>query len=258
MPDASKARKEISKLGVRAARSGSLYVVGQMTASLSVLVMLALLARLLQPALFGLYAIIVAFYSLLGICGQFSLGTAVRKKIPETRSRKERSMLISNAYAIAITISITIAVLGIVFSGGIATYIYHQPSIGTALALASVLVIFWVFFNLTSSVLVALDKVKEAVIIDLLYSILQPIAAVGLVYMGYGVFGAIAGITFSIIVGSALGLFYLSKEIDSLIVKPVKKVVRELMNFATPVATSNVAVLGPPYFAILLLGVYAA
>ncbi len=258
MPDASKARKEIRKLGVRAARSGSLYVAGQVAASLSVLIMLVLLARFLQPSLFGLYAIIVAFYSLLGTFAQFSMGTAVRKKVPELKDRKQRSVLISNAYAIATTIAIVIAIAGILLSGDIATHIYHQPSIATPLALASVLVVFWMLFNLTSAVLVGLDKVKEATIIDLVYSVLQPIAAVGLVYLGFGVLGAIAGITFSIIVGSALGLFYLSKQIDNLIIKPTKKVIKELMEFATPVATSNIALLGPPYFAILLLGVYAA
>jgi O-antigen/teichoic acid export membrane protein len=258
LPEPAKESEAVTKLGVRAARSGTIYVVGQVVASVSVLVLLALLARLLQPAEFGLYAIIIAFYTLLGICGNFGIGTALRKRLPEAKDKKERSELISNAYAIALVIAIIIAVLGVIFSSDIATYVYHQPSIAMALQLASLLVIFWVIFNLTMSVLVGLEKVKEATIIDLFYSILQPIAAVGLVLLGYGIFGAIAGIAISIILGSLLGIFYLSKHIEKRIIKPTKKIIKELMAFSTPIATSNIAVLGPPNFAILLLGVYAA
>jgi O-antigen/teichoic acid export membrane protein len=242
---------------VKAARSGVIYVVGQVVGSVSVLVLLALLARLLKPSEFGLYAIIIAFYTLLGIAGNFGIGTALRKRLPETKDKSERSELITNAYAIAMVIALIIAVVGVVFSGTIANYVYHQPQIASGLQLASILVIFWVFFNLTISVLVGLENVVQATIIDLLYSILQPIMAIGLVLLGYGIFGAIAGIAISIIIGSLLGLYYLSKHIDK-IIKPTKKIIKELMDFSTPIATSNIAVLGPPNFAILLLGVYAA
>lgn len=257
MPESSKTDNAKSSVGIKTAKNGVLYVVGQLVGSVSILVLLILLARLLQPALFGLYAIVIAFYTLLGIGGNFGVGTALRKRLPETKDKEERSALISNGYVIAMAVSLVIAIAGILLSHYIAVSIYHQPSLSTALQLASVLVIFWVFFNLTIAVLVALDKVLEATIIDLVYSVIQPIAAITLVLLGYGIFGAIDGIAISIVLGSMIGLYYLSKEIHRLI-KPTKKLLKELFSFSAPVATSNMALLGPSNFAILLLGVYAS
>ncbi len=243
--------------GVKTARNSILYVGGQIAGSFSVLVLLLLLARLLHPAEFGLYAIVIAFYTLLGIGGQFGVGTALRKMLPEAGGKAARARLIINSYAIVMAIAVIIAVLGLIFSGAIATSIYHQPTIASALQLASVIVIFWAFFNITIAVLVGLERVREATIIDLLYSVLQPIIAVGLVLLGYGVFGAMAGIAISIIIGSALGLAYLWKEIGDNIIRPTKDAIKKLLDFSVPVATSNIALLGPANFAILLLGVYA-
>lgn len=258
LPALQKKENPEKETGIKTAKNGILYIAGQVVASVSVLVLLVLLARLLQPSNFGLYAIIIAFYTLLGICGNFGIGTAIRKKLPELTTKEERSELIGNAYALAMLIAVIIAVAGVLLSSTIASSVYHQPELSEALQLASVLVIFWVFFNLTISVLVGLDKVKEATIIDLVYSLLQPIAAVSLVILGYGVFGAIAGIAISIIIGSILGLYYLSNHLINKIIKPTKKLIKELLDFSTPIATSNIAVLGPPNFAILLLGVYAS
>jgi O-antigen/teichoic acid export membrane protein len=257
LPKASKDDKGSKTIGVKTAKNGILYVVGQVVGSFSILVLLALLARLLKPSNFGLYAIVIAFYTLLGIIGNFGIGTALRKKLAETNDKTRRSTLISNSYFIAMAASLIIAIAGVLLSSTIATYVYHDSSLAGALQLASVLVIFWVFFNLTIAVLVGLEKVKEATIIDLFYSVVQPIAAVGLVVLGYGILGAVSGIAISIVLGSALGLFYLSKEIENRIIKPTKKIIKELMAFSTPIATSNIALLGPQNFAILLLGVYA-
>jgi O-antigen/teichoic acid export membrane protein len=243
--------------GVKTARNSILYVGGQIAGSFSVLVLLLLLARLLHPAEFGLYAIVIAFYTLLGIGGQFGVGTALRKMLPEASNKAERAKLIINSYVIVMVVAIAIAIVGLIFSSAIATSIYHQPSIAGALQLASVLVIVWAFFNLTIATLVALDRVKEATIIDLLYSVMQPIAAVSLVLLGYGVFGALAGIAISIIIASVLGLAYLWKEIKGHIIRPAKETIKKLLDFSAPVATSNIALLGPANFAILLLGVYA-
>ncbi len=256
MAEELKANENVSG-SIKTARNGILYVAGQLAGSFSVLILLLLLARLLHPPEFGLYAIVIAFYTLLGIGGQFGVGTALRKMIPEADGQEERAKLIINGYAIVVSIAIVIALAGLIFSNIIATSIYHQPSIANALQLASVIVIAWAFFNLTIAVLVALEKVKEATIIDLFYSVLQPIAAVSLVILGYGVFGAIAGIAISIIAGSLLGLVYLWNEIGSSIIRPTKRMIKKLLDFSAPVATSNIALLGPANFAILLLGVYA-
>ena len=149
----SKEGKDTKTIGVKTARNGIIYVVGQIVGSFSILVLLALLARLLKPANFGLYAIVIAFYTLLGIIGNFGIGTALRKKLAETNDKAKRSALISNSYSIAMLIALIIAVAGVLLSGTIANYVYHQPSVATALQLASILVIFWVFFNLTIAVL---------------------------------------------------------------------------------------------------------
>lgn len=248
--------KESSKAKV--ARHGIIYVAGQLAGSVAVFVTLIILARQLQPGPLGLYAIAIAFYTLLGIFSTFSLGTALRKKLAEDRSEADRAKLVSSAYSATLTLSLIIALIGILSSGFVATNIYHQPGIATALVFASILVILWALFNTTISVLVGIGRVKESAIVDVVYSVIQLIAAPGLVLLGYGITGAVAGLGIGLLCGVVAGVLYILKDMKLTRASVDPQAIKEIVGFSVPVFISSLALQGAYNLGILLLGTFAS
>lgn len=244
-------------LGIKAAKGTLTYVIGNIIGSLAVLLLLIILARLLTPSDFGLYAIAIAFYNILS--GHFIFGTVLRKDLPKMQDDREKAAeLISNTYFVAFMVAIAISVIAFLFSNAIAVSIYHNAAFTSSLQLAALLVFLYALFNLLLATLIAVDKVKEGTVMYLLYAFIQLFASVGLVLAGYGVFGAVIGLGLGLIIPSLLGLYWVMRHIKGRLVKPSRKVMRYVVGFSTPVLASSVAQQGPPNLAILLLGVYAA
>ncbi len=259
MPRSNKTKSEINKLGVSTAKGSVIFVSAQVFSSVVTLLLLVGMTRLLKPADFGLYSIAVAFAAVLGMGGNFGIGTALRKMLPENLRNRQRVMdLINGSYFISCVLALAISILGIIFSGWIATNIYNNASLSLPLQIASAVVFLSVIMNTTFGALVGVDKVKEAAVADILYSTFQLIASVPLVLLGYGITGAMVGYAFGFLIGIGLGIFYLVSKIGYRITKPLKKTTSELFRFSVPIAVSNIAAFGATNFAVLILGVYAS
>jgi O-antigen/teichoic acid export membrane protein len=242
----------------RIARDGIIYVTGQMVGSVAVFITLIILARQLHPAELGLYGIAIAFYTLLGLFSTFSLGTALRKKLAEDRGKEGRMKLVSSAFSVALSFSLIIALVGVCVSGIAATQIYHPPQIADALVLASLLAVFWARFNVTISILVGIGRVKESAIVDVVYSVIQLVAAPVLVAMGYGIFGAVAGLGIGLVCGTAVGVLYIVKDLRIEKASVEVSTMKEIVGFSFPVFVSSLALQGAYNLGILLLGTFAS
>src|SRR5262249_13744570 len=151
-----------------------------------------------------------------------------------------------------------VSIIAFVASNYIATSVYKNPSIVVDLQLASLMAFITVIFNLTLAVLVALDRVFEAALANVLYVVVQFIGIIAFIYLGYGVLGSILGLLAGLLFGVALELYYLLSDIDYKIIRPTRKIMKELTSFSLPVVISQIATIGAANFAILLLGVYVA
>ena len=195
-------------LGVKAAKGTLIYTTGNIVGSLAVLLLLAILARLLTPSDFGLYAVAIAFYYIFAT--HYIFGVVLRKELPNSRSREHASELMSNCYFVALIIAFAVAVVAMLFSNVIAVSVYHNAGLTLPLQLAAILVFFYVLFNVLLATLIAIGKVAEGTIMYLVYSFAQLFASTALVLMGYGVFGAIAGLGISLAIPSLLGVYWAS------------------------------------------------
>jgi O-antigen/teichoic acid export membrane protein len=233
-----------------------IYTTGNIVGSLAVLLLLAILARLLSPSDFGLYAIAIAFYYIL--TSHYIFGVVLRKELPNSRSRERASELMSSCYFVALAIAFAVAVVAMLFSSSIAVSVYHNASLTLPLQLAAALVFFYVLFNVLLATLIAIGKVAEGTIMYLVYSFVQLFASTALVLMGYGIFGAIAGLGISLVVPSLLGMYWASSYIKGRFVRPTKAVIKRIMNFSAPVLASSIATQAPPNLAILFLAAYTS
>lgn len=256
MRKGDKKRSPARNLGIRTAKGTLTYITGNVIGSLAVLLLIIILARLLNPPDFGLYAIAIAFYSILS--GHFIFGVVLRKELPNMGDSKEKAReLISSCFVVALLVALAVSIAAMLLGGPIAVYIYHDASLTGSLMLAGALVFFYSLFNLMLATLIAIGRVKEGTIIYLAYAFLQLVFSVGLVLMGYGIFGAIVGLGIGLAIPSLLGLYWIMKHLEGRLAMPTKKMMRHVVDFSSPVLASSLANQGPPNLAILLLGAFA-
>ncbi len=250
---------DVQELALSTAKKSVIYVGGEIATSVVTFIMIIVLARLLQPAAFGLYSIAIAFNMILGIASNFGIGNAFRKMIPEFGSSKQKiNELLGNGYFVATTLGLVIAIAGIIASGYIATNMYGNSTLALPLEIASLAEFFTVLFNLTQGALVGLGMVKEATYANGVYSFAYLFVSIALVLLGYGVTGAVTGLLLGLVLGSIVGFTYTIAKTGFSMIKPAKDYIKKLMNFSVPVMVSYVATQGAQNLAVLILGVYAA
>lgn len=249
--------ESLKSLGLKTARRGSIFVSGKLVNAVVALAILVYLARALRPVDYGLYTIVMAYSLVLGMGGNFGMGTAFRKMVPERIGNTELvRKLVSNGIFVSAGVALVISIAGIAASPYIASNIYHNPSITIPLMIAAASIVLSVLFNASVSALVGMHRAWESTVANLFYSISQLALIILLVSMGYGILGAMSAYAVSIIIGSAVSFAYLAKYLGAKIEKAERKIISEITRFSMPVVASNVAMLGIMNFAPMLLGIY--
>jgi len=253
--------EEVQELSLDTAKKGVIYIGGEIATSVVTLILLIFLARFLQPSLFGLYAIAIAFNAILGIASNFGVGTTFRTLIPKMKMEKEKEKIdemLCNGYFVALVLALLLTIAGMIASPYIANNIYHNSALVLPLELASIAEFFTVLFNLSQGAMVGLGLVKEATIANGVYSVLYLVGSVVLVLLGYGVTGAVAGLVVGLVLASVPSIYYIVKDTKLKLTGLRKQVMKKVTEFSVPIVTSYVATQGAQQFSVLLLGVYAA
>ncbi len=251
------AKEELEEFGIETAKSTSMYVGAQLASTIISFLVLILAARVLGPADFGIFIIAIAFETLLGFGGNLSFGSALRRMLPLNMNNKKRlRSLLCNAYFVGSVTGLTITIIAFAFSSAIATAVYHNAHLALPLHIASVMILLTVLFNVGLSSLVGLGRIKDAAISDLFYSSAQLAAVALLLYAGYGISGAVAGMLMGFLAGVAAEAFCLRRAIGSIASKLSKKVIKQILGFSLPVFASDISTMGLTNFAVLLLGVF--
>ncbi|HVC58369.1 MAG TPA: oligosaccharide flippase family protein [Candidatus Acidoferrales bacterium] len=256
--EAAKTSSEVEELALTTAKRGAIYVIGDVLTSLLTLLMLIILASMLMPSDFGLYSIVIAFSTLLGIGSNFGVGTALRKMLPELKGAGKIRTMLSSGYLISLSIGLIIAILGILFSGYLAVNVYHNAALTLPLQLGSAAELFAVLYNLSLAALVGVGLVKEAAISNTIYSFFSLVFSVGLVLLGFGIMGAILGYLLGMLAGGLVGVAYLVFKGGYGIARPNMADSKKLTSFSMPVVASHVAMNGATNFAVLFLGIFVA
>ena len=87
---------------------------------------------------------------------------------------------------------------------------------------------------------------------------MEMVAAIVLVYLGFGVLGAIAGIAIGTFIGLLVSFASLFEDLELKTFKATKKMIGKLTSFSIPVVISYVFQNGIINFGILFLGIYAS
>jgi stage V sporulation protein B len=256
-PHGTTDRRGLSRFGVESAAGGIIYTSSSVIRSGGTLALLILLARLLGPYEFGLYSIVFAIASFLGLNSDYGLGFSLKKKLPEADGKARINSLISSSMLITLVIGIVLAAGSVLLGRYVAVGLYSNPQLTSPIIVSVCSLVFSALFILTTSALLGLRKNAHAGISYIIHAILQFIFSAALVLLGYGVYGALLGMLLSYLAAFAVALALLF--IDGYRpAAPQKAVIREITTFSAPILVSNITVNGTRNLGIVLLGIVVA
>ncbi|MEM0150131.1 MAG: oligosaccharide flippase family protein, partial [Candidatus Micrarchaeaceae archaeon] len=258
MEEENPAEIGISEFGASTAKGSLIFTSSKVLSAIVTLALLIFLARVLKPADYGLYAIVVAFSTTLHASGNFGMATAMRKKLPQLKSLHDKFLTLSSAYAMSLAVTALVVIAGVAISGLLAVYAYNDSALQFPLEIGAVMVLFSVMFNLSISALIGIGKVAGSSISVIVYSAVQLIAVVIFVLMGFGIVGALLGTVLGLLAGFIVAIAYTLKYIGFEFVKPTKAEMGELGKFTLPLVVSGISVNGSKSIAVLVLGIFAS
>ncbi len=254
-------------VGNSALRMLSSLLVGKVLSVMLTALSLILLARLLDPSGYGVYTVAIGFAALLGAAAPFGISTYLSKYLAEAGAKRENlaiSKAITDGYFIIFIVAAIFAIMGLLMSGYASHYIFTTSNVPTIdLVIASLTVFFSVIFGISYSALVGLGRGRDASIVTVLTSLIQLVVGVGLVLLGYGVYGALVGLLAGDIVSFFVSNYMVyadvKKRFGFKFTKLDKRHITDILKFSLPVATNNLlSSSGINNFAVLLLGAFAA
>ncbi|MEM0086993.1 MAG: oligosaccharide flippase family protein [Candidatus Micrarchaeaceae archaeon] len=247
-----------TELGVKTANVAAFVAFGKVLSLVIGVVMFVVVARLLGPSNYGIYTLALGASGLFSALASFNITAYFNKYIPKLQNegkREEISTIITTGILILLIIGIVLSAAGVLLSGAIATYIFHNPSETAAIQIAMIGIVFSLLYGALYSVLVSFGDGKRASVAALTNSSFQAFLSIILVLMGFGAVGAISGYVAGLFSGSAASLMLALKHAElKLKMQRFSAVAKELLSFSLPVTGANIIGSMVSNFSVILLG----
>ena len=251
-----------SGLGRSAARLLYPLYLGQFLGVLVTLATFVVTTRLLGPAAYGLYVLAFGFANLFGSVGTFGTGTYMNRNIAKAvyeNKAEKLSDAIVPAYLILVPVAIVLTIVAIAISNYVAVYFLAAHSIsGLTLMLAAATIFFSMVENSSVQGLVGFTKTKLASVTSLSVDIIQLASIVFLVYLGYGVNGAVAGMLIGYVFGFLISVYFIFSSAMGYkgfsIRKPSLRTMKEALGYSAPLALNNISLRGLENASIIFMG----
>ncbi len=170
------------------------------------------LARYLGPADYGLFGVIISLYLINRAFLNVGIPRAISKFIPETPSKKKD--IFQSALALQVLLAISFASLYIFFSRPISSLL-QDASLQDYLVFLGIAVVPLSFYSLnTSGFLNGLHLFMFQALVKTLFPLLRTLLTILLVFLGFGLWGALWGYQLALIFGLVLAWFFLRRQHD--------------------------------------------
>jgi O-antigen/teichoic acid export membrane protein len=255
--------KDRETVGRRSARTFSALTLGRVVSLATALAALVIMARLLGPSQYGLYALAYAFFYLISATNNFGFGFYLTKRLSEHGDSKDSegfsSALVSSYISVA-AIGIALTLIGIAASGYAAALFHSSGATPLLFVLASLTVVFSMLYGTSDYALIGIGRNAIAVAMEIGENLVLIAASVILIGMGYGASGAVAGLLISYALAGVAGtllVFWASSKLVRLRLRlPSRKEFADGFRFSLPMAAVNTLSSIIFGFGTLLLGVY--
>ena len=253
---------ETLELGVKSAKVASLVALTQVVSTVISGIALIVLARLLQPEQYGIYTLAFSTSLIFSVLGTSGIGHYLNKYIPVWTARRKKDELkkdLGTSFLTLACICIAAILVGIAFSGTISEYVFHSTAYVLLIDLALASIISTQLMFLSYNTLIGFRDGTGSAVTYSLGTLAIAAGSIGLVVMGYGVYGAIGGSIAGSIIGLITGLFFILKHSGmALFTNDFWARARRILGFSLPVAGAGIVGTFMNNFSILYLGVFSS
>jgi O-antigen/teichoic acid export membrane protein len=168
-----------------------------------------LVARLLAPSEYGLYAIALVAPSLIQNFRDWGINVAMIKYSAQYKTEdqiaKVKSILVSGLFFETV-LGLTLSVLSLLLSDFLATSVFNRPTITPLIQIASLSILTGALLNAAQAAFTGMERMELNSITLIVQSIVKTILMPSLVILGLGAFGATIGYTVSFLIAGLTGL----------------------------------------------------
>jgi O-antigen/teichoic acid export membrane protein len=187
---------ELAKIGEESARGGLSLMVGTATSAIIGAVGVIVMARLLGPTSYGLYTLALVVPALFVSIADLGVSPSLTRYAASLRSDRKYARLaglLGSGVTVNLIAGSIALILGFAFSGQLATLVLQRQDIGQLVALASLMILFQGFFNLSYNTFIGLDRMERSALMGILRDVTRVTLSTVLIILGFGLAGAIIG-----------------------------------------------------------------
>ena len=239
------------KMGkVSAAGSFQLFV-GVATSSVIMAVGTIVLARLLSPAEYGLYSIVLIPSLMINLFRDWGVNSAMTKYVAHSRTaEKEEDIhdIISAGLIFEISTGLALSLLSVFLAGFIASTIFHRPEIAPLISIVSITIFSGSLLTAAQSSFVGFERMEFQSLTLIFQAVIKSVLAPLLVLLGFGALGAVLGYTLSFlvagIIGSAILYLLLFRNLKRGKINRLKtsKTLKNMLHYGVPLSISSITV----------------
>lgn len=234
---------DLDKVTEKSARGGFHLFMGSFLSEIINAAGIIVVARLLSPEEMGVYSLSFVIPGLFILFTSWGLNEALIRHLAlyQTQYRWDdmrRMVKVGLLFqgSLAIILSLVLFLSADILSSVLLT----RPELGMVVRITSLLVVLQAMNNMTSSVLIGLERMDHRAYVIVLQSVIKVVSASALVILGYGVLGAVVGHILGVFVSTAISVLLIFK---NMVGKPDAhgeearddSSLRELLRFGFPV-----------------------
>ena len=213
--ECSELAEDLTEIAKESARSTFWLTIGQGFSSTLGAIIIIYIARALQSELFGLYSISLIPVNIGAIIASLGIPSAVTTFVARDirKDPLKASKWLSTGFILELFNGLVISTIIYFSSSQISEVFLGKPEAAPYVAIASFLVLFIALFGIGYGALNSMYLTKYIAFSQIIGGIVRASLTIYLIYIGYGVFGAIVGFISYYIVASSLEMIFILVEL---------------------------------------------
>ena len=166
-------------------------------------------ARMLSPAEYGLYAVCMVLPQFFLLFSDWGVNAALTRFLSRYRSEERFSEIWELNWvglAFKLVVSGLLCLFLVLSADFLSVVVLKRPGVGDLVRVASVFIVFNSLYTTVVAILTGLERMDLVAVVNISEALVKGGSSPVLVYLGYGVFGAVMGYMCSYIVASLLGV----------------------------------------------------
>jgi O-antigen/teichoic acid export membrane protein len=260
---------DILKAGRTSAKGGITLFVGLVLSTLISTVGTIIVARMLSPEDFGLFSKAIVPPALIGLFWYWGINDALVKYIAQLRAKNQTGELktfVISGILLNSGLSLLLSVITFFLAGFLADNIFLRPQLKILIQVASVMLLGSCLVNTSQAIFTGFERFEYRSFLLIFQAIIQTALSILFIFLGYGVYGVVLGVTLSYVIAAVAGLvvtyfkFYSRTE-----EKPnkndhvsIRKTLKTMLNYGYPLGLSQILFGFLPQFYLFLIAIYCS